>query len=312
MTLRIPTDASTQVQQAFRELDDRTKDSVDINTVNKLIQQAVTKVTVNNNTTPSSSLNDAPDVNLIMRPSGPSHMHGYVPDPGMASTTNSTGSPGPANAYAGIDQILGEDAKWKLPFNGGIIESTDLVVSDIARKFEVHGALSVLSTLAADDVWVQGDLTAEGTIISKPYFCRLFNNAAIVVADATAVTLTFNTEALNSYGMHSLTANTSRITFPRKGIAIIGGSVQFAANAVGYRQLYIQLNGSGSQSIARDLRMAITVAAVQTQQSIVSAYPVSANDYAELIVAQNSGGNLNIESSANYTPGFWAILIPTA
>lgn len=293
MPLRIPSDASLSVQQALRELDQKkadvsaTVDGLSEDDVRKIIREEFARAV-----TGSSSPSTFPPLADIMRPSGPAHMYGYAPDP---------------DSSGGTDQVLHEDASWKWPLSGNLQDISSLVTPDAIKKYQLSGGLSLLGPLAAASGWFDA-LTVEGLLLHKPYFCRLWNSADI--SANPSATLTFNTERYNSFGMHSLTANTSRITAPRTGLMIFGGGVLFAANATGYRQLYVSLN-VGATIIATEAVQAITVAAITTQLVVAGAYPVTAGDYIELNASQGSGGALNVTSGSDYSPHFWGLLIPT-
>jgi hypothetical protein len=130
--------------------------------------------------------------------------------------------------------------------------------------------------------------------------CRVYNNANISVNDSTATGLTFNSERWDNNNLHDLTVNTGRLTCRKRGIYSISCNVRFASNAVGYRLVYIKINGGSSISSM----LTNAVSGVGTRISISTQYELQVNDYVEVEVYQTSGGALNIESNGNYSPEF--------
>lgn len=138
---------------------------------------------------------------------------------------------------------------------------------------------------------------------NKPH-CRVYNNAAVSIPDATRTAITFNSERVDVGGMHSTVSNTSRITIPSgaDGWYSIGGCIEFASvNTTGIREGDILLNGSTLIAIQQ------VPGFVQVQQCNPSCYyQLVAGDYVELTAFQSSGGALNVDASSAYSPEFWA------
>jgi hypothetical protein len=221
-------------------------------------------------------------------------MFGYAPDP---------------DASGGAEQVLHEDARWKYPLSGNLIDVSDNDGEGAIKKYNLHGGLIIDHVIAAS-VAALGDTTIDGALVlGKPYFCSLYNSNDITLSTSVPTVFTFNTERYNYGGMHSLTTNTSRVTFPRAGLAIFAGNAIFAANSTGIRQIYIELNGSAFVN----LQLMQAVATPNSSQINVSGMRlVAAGDYIELGGQQSSGGNLNITAAAEYSPSFAVLLIPTA
>lgn len=140
----------------------------------------------------------------------------------------------------------------------------------------------------------------------SPPRCRLTNSAAFVHnSTGNNLAVTFDTETHDTGGMHSTSSNTSRITIPTggSGMYLLGGGVEFAANATGYRQVALRINGTTVIAGSRATSASGTVATLLMTNCI---YPLNAGDYVELTAFQNSGGNLNINSAAEFTPIFYA------
>jgi hypothetical protein len=133
---------------------------------------------------------------------------------------------------------------------------------------------------------------------------RVYNSANISVADATNVALTFDSERWDtgtSSEQHSTSANTSRLTCRVAGLYSIGGSIGFAANAVGDRFASLRLNGATYIGQAGGKASAV----VQTAANVQTEYRLAVGDYVELLAYQNSGGALNALATGNYSPEFY-------
>ena len=122
---------------------------------------------------------------------------------------------------------------------------------------------------------------------------------AQTLATGTATVITFNSEEFDTDGFHDNVTNNSRITIPsgKGGKYLLVAQVQIAANATGYRSLGFFKNGSTvadtnqqgpSPTLSSRLNASVVVEAV-------------ANDYFEVIAAQNSGGNLDVNFGAANT-----------
>lgn len=133
---------------------------------------------------------------------------------------------------------------------------------------------------------------------------RVYNNAAISVANATLQALTFNSERFDSGGMHSTTGNTSRLTVPITGLYLIGATLGWDANATGYRGLHFRINGA--TYIATNMTASVT-AARPVFHATTTLYQLAASEYVEAVVEQGSGGALNVQASGNYSPEFWMV-----
>lgn len=129
---------------------------------------------------------------------------------------------------------------------------------------------------------------------------RIYNSSTQSISTATLTTLTFNSERYDTGAMHSTSTNTSRLTVPKPGVYLVGGHVEFAANATGQRGLYLYLNGA--TYLAYDIHDASAANETAVTVSTVDQFVVG--DYVELRVYQSSGGMLNVNSVSRYTPEF--------
>lgn len=133
---------------------------------------------------------------------------------------------------------------------------------------------------------------------------RVYNSANIsIVTSGTPQALTFNSERFDSDAFHDTGSNTGRLTVPtgKAGKYEIGGHIEFAGNATGYRMALIRLNGS--TYIAREHTRPASTETVGL--SVVTLYDLAEADYVELVALQSSGGALNVNVAGNYSPEFW-------
>lgn len=132
---------------------------------------------------------------------------------------------------------------------------------------------------------------------------RVYNNADLTIATATATALTFNSERWDDAAIHSTSTNTGRLTVPAPGRYSVGAHVRFASNATGFRVVYLYVN---STLIAIDARPAVNGG--PTDISITTEWEAAAGDYFTVQVYQSSGGNLAVTAAGNYSPEFWVAL----
>jgi hypothetical protein len=85
-------------------------------------------------------------------------------------------------------------------------------------------------------------------------------------------------------------ANPERITIPADGKYLVTASVEFSTNGTGFRQLEIKVNGTTRIAEANDAASS----SFSTSLGATTVAEFSTSDYIEVIVTQNSGGNLNV------------------
>lgn len=133
--------------------------------------------------------------------------------------------------------------------------------------------------------------------------CRVRNTAALTIANGTLTTLTFDAERHDNASIHSTSSNNSRLVVPAGwgGVWLISANIEWAANAAGHRAVVLLVNGA--DRIADESKLSIG-AIVMGQRVGGDQYKLAAGDYVEVQVYQNSGGNLNVDASAKYSPEF--------
>jgi len=138
--------------------------------------------------------------------------------------------------------------------------------------------------------------------MAKLVGARVYNDAAISVANNTGVALTFNSETYDTDTIHDTSTNTGRLTCKTAGIYLIVGSVRWEANATGERLVKIDLGGVGSIGYVQN--QAVASAGETTAQIVTTIYNLAVNQYVELAVYQLSLATLNILATNYISPYF--------
>lgn len=138
-------------------------------------------------------------------------------------------------------------------------------------------------------------VTAKGT--------KVYHSANITVTTGTTLTAittfaatAFDTERFDTDAFHDTVTNPGRITIPANlgGKYAIIATANWAANATGQRQISVRKNGTdtlGTQTSGN------TGATVPKHQTLELFETLVATDYLEVLVAQDSGGNLALTAS---------------
>ena len=176
---------------------------------------------------------------------------------------------------------------WTDPTSGTL----DITTGQIWTQAAIEGILGDLNYL--------GGLTGK---LGQPVPCvRAFNSADISVASATVTALTLNSTRYDTDNTMHDPVNTSRLVCRSAGRYHISANIQWAGNATGQRQLRIVLNNSVIIGWVSQLNNGAGIAVIQ---SVGCDYTMVATDYVEIQVYQDSGGALNINTAANYSPEF--------
>lgn len=152
--------------------------------------------------------------------------------------------------------------------------------------------------LVTASIW-NTDLVDNLAWLHDPPACRVYNSGNISISSGTPTALTFDTERFDTDAIHDTGSNTSRLTAKTAGVYIIAGSIEFASapNSAGY--VAIKHSPSGNliayQSIPNNANARAVAACI---------YKLAVNDYVELVVNQNTGGPININAVAAYSPEF--------
>lgn len=127
-------------------------------------------------------------------------------------------------------------------------------------------------------------------VLATPPAVLASTSTAQTINNSSTTTLSFNRERFDNDGMHSETANTSRITATTAGVYLISGWALWSGNASGERRIDLVVNGANT--IAQDER--VTMQADAFSHPFQSIWKFAAADYFEVQVHQNSGATLQV------------------
>lgn len=132
--------------------------------------------------------------------------------------------------------------------------------------------------------------------------CRLRRSADQTIANNTVTAVQFTTEDYDTNTMHDNATNNTRVTIKKTGYYLLTHQVYFQLNATGERESWVRKNGGGAR-----YAWIRQTSASSSLNSVLSGSDgpilLSAGDYVELVVYQDSGGNLNVdEESTLETP----------
>jgi len=134
--------------------------------------------------------------------------------------------------------------------------------------------------------------------------CHVYNSANISIPDSVETILTFDSERYDTDTMHSVVGNTGRITFTTAGKYHVTALATFAGNATGVRYICFYLSATGTK--IGQTRWPNFGAAIGVAMLCAVEYEFAAGDYVTVYAWQNSGGALNINTLANFSPVFMA------
>lgn len=148
------------------------------------------------------------------------------------------------------------------------------------------GAANYYLAVSADGLSLEWKALA---FSSKGAYVR--NNGSVTILNNTPTSITFATELIDQDNFFSAGSPTL-LTVPTSGWYIATGFVTFASNATGVRKVNITVNTVAEATIAQD-----AMASDVTTITISSLFWLSAGNYLQLQVYQNSGGNLAVTTS---------------
>jgi hypothetical protein len=136
---------------------------------------------------------------------------------------------------------------------------------------------------------------------------RVFASASISIAHDTVVPVPFDSEEWDTDSIHSVSANTSRLTASTPGKYLVFGHAVWDVNGTGVRRIGIQKNGADVLVSERGIPMA----AETMPMAITTHCELAAGDFVELVVDQDSGGPLDIiVSGPSHSIHFGMVKLP--
>ena len=141
--------------------------------------------------------------------------------------------------------------------------------------------------------------------------CSVYSSAALSVPTGASTwtvvpfaSETFDIVQSGDSPSHDTATNNSRIYVRTSGKYEINGQLQIVLNSVGYRSVQVRLNAAGSGTGGTQL----AVNTVDASSAALVSLPIptvehdlTAGDYVEMFVQQNSGGALNTVAGSGVT-----------
>ena len=189
------------------------------------------------------------------------------------------------NTVAGVH--LGPDTHANRPTASSVTDGTLYSCTDHNLIYQSNG--SSWSTWAT---------------LNKKSGARVYNSGNISVANATNVTLTYDSEDFDTDSYHDTVSNTGRLTFPSDGLYLIGVQALWSAESTHTahaQQLWIA--NSAGNILARTIHT-VSVAS-STMQMVTTIVEGTASDYVTSVVRQTSGETLSVQASTDNSPFFW-------
>lgn len=229
---------------------------------------------------------------------------------GTTTLTGTAVAPQAQNLFIDISGTLTSNATIEIPVAAGTGRN---------RIYVVKNGTSGAFTLTVKKVGGTGVTVTQGKIalllydssdivraVSDPAMtsavaARAYHNADQSISTATPTALALNSERYDTDVIHDTSSNNSRLTCKTAGKYCMAGLAGFAAHATGWRAVYIRLNGSTLIAANRALNIGASDA---IYLPVSCDYDLAINDYVELVAEQNSGGALNVLSTANISPEF--------
>jgi hypothetical protein len=140
---------------------------------------------------------------------------------------------------------------------------------------------------------------------------RVFNSADITVPQLNPgewTSLTFNSEHWDTANLHETATNSGRLKAPVAGKYYIFANITWESPiGTGLWGLRLQLNG---KTVIAEQSLPNTAAPFRISMSVGTLYGLSAGDYVEAQVFQNSGNPLPIRSIPATSPEFGMAKLP--
>lgn len=182
-----------------------------------------------------------------------------------------------------------------------VIDGTPLKISaDFKSLITAQGATSSNVVQGSNDMIVHRASKSPHLFIG----CRLFHSVAQTIESGVTTTLAFDSESYDTDGMHSPTVLNNRITMQTAGKYRITAQISWAINPTGKRVVYLRKNEA--VLIGLTSMNAVSMAGSSSIQTVSVIYDFAVGEYVEVQVAQDSGGQLSVNRSADFSAIFSA------
>lgn len=156
--------------------------------------------------------------------------------------------------------------------------------------------------------WVTGEVVTAALLnthlrdnisyLANPPTCRAYHNTTQSIPTGSNTLFALNSERYDTDAMHDTVTNNSRLTAKTAGVFSVTGGCQWAASAVGFRSIFLIVNGA---TIFAHTTLASVTGAVE--MAVAGQWKCAVNDYIEIWGVQTSGGGLNLSGSGD--EGTW-------
>lgn len=149
---------------------------------------------------------------------------------------------------------------------------------------------------------MNNNLTLVLNFLLTPPLCQVRNSVAQSYTSGSFAVQLFDTEDVDSSGMHSTVTNTSRMTAVYPGWYRASGSISFTGNATGRRGGRWLVNGVPvNAGAAYNATVSTAASAAEVPFRTLDAF-LNVGDYLEIAGFQDSGGNLSTLTPAGDQP----------
>jgi hypothetical protein len=205
---------------------------------------------------------------------------------------------GVANPDLAANSVTGAKV-FPSSLTGADILANSLTASDIAP--DAVGASEVApNAVGASEVADRSLGTAE--FASSIPAARVTRTSDQGIPNDDEVALNFNSERYDTAGMHSNSSNLSRLTAPVNGVYLVTAQADWNVNVFGGRTMVLRKNGV--TPLARDRRTPGTDKFNAPPVNLTTVARLTAGDFVEAEVFQDSGGNLSVLRNAEESPEF--------
>lgn len=196
------------------------------------------------------------------------------------------------------------------------VTAAKMAASSIATASYIDNSITTakiidlaVTTNKIDTSAVTSDKIASGAVtLSKEATrprVRAYRSTNQTIPNNTATSLLLTAERWDSDGEHSTSSNTSRFTIVTAGVYVMTTHIAWDNNGTGTRLVNFQLNGATDIGASR----LPGLATANQQMSVATVFYFSAGDYVEVVVKQDSGGNLDVVAADDYGCEFSMALI---
>jgi hypothetical protein len=219
-------------------------------------------------------------------------------------------------AGLGLKTFVTGDVLTAADTNGYLMQGVWVFASAAARSAAVtspqEGNFSFLKDTNSTEYYDGAAWVAVAGGASAYTGAKVILTASQSISNNVDTVILWPAEVWDTSAIHDNTTNTGRLTVPtgKTGYWELNVNLTWAATATGAKTSYVYKNGTGAE-LAYSF-VTYTSAASLISVSYTYQYYLTAGDYIHVVVAQNSGGALNLQggsaSSTNFTTASFSYL----